>query len=359
MIKTILLSFAALLIAPTLTVSAEGTLNVGDKAPPLNVKQWVKGDAVTGFEQNKFYVVEFWATWCGPCKASIPHLTELQKAHPDVTFIGVSVWERDQSKVQPFVDKMGDKMVYHVAMDLIPDGEKTGKMASNWMEAAGEGGIPTAFIIEKSGKIAWIGHPMNMEEPLGQILAGKWDVAAAAKARADEKAMDKILEELGQKLQETMQAGDTKAALAAIDDAVRTSPKLEEKVGPTKVKILLDAKSYDDAYAYAGQLADKVLWNNADMLNYVAWMLVDPEAKLDKRDPKLALRIALRASSLKSDKDAAVLDTLATAYVLAGDNAKAIETQAKAVELVKGTPQEKQYQERLEQLKKGTGKTGS
>ena len=122
---------------------------------------------------------------------------------------------------------------------------------------------------------------------------------------------------------------------------------------------MLDAKSYDDAYAYAGKLVDKVLWNNADGLNYVAWMLVDPDATLEKRDAKLALRAALRASSLKSDKDPSMLDTLATAYALSGDNAKAIETQTKAVELAKGTPQAKQLQERLDQLKKGTSKSGS
>jgi len=52
---------------------------------------------VKGFDKDKTYVVEFWATWCGPCKATIPHLTKLQKEHPDVTFIGVSVFENDTS----------------------------------------------------------------------------------------------------------------------------------------------------------------------------------------------------------------------------------------------------------------------
>ena len=73
---------------------------------------------------GKNYVVEFWATWCGPCKASIPHLTELQKKNPSVTFIGVSVWEPDQDKVKPFVEEMGDKMAYRVAIDLVPEKEK-------------------------------------------------------------------------------------------------------------------------------------------------------------------------------------------------------------------------------------------
>jgi len=89
MLKSLLLLAPVLLAAPAF---ADGpTLKPGDAAPALQVKQWVKGDAVKGFAKDKIYVVEFWATWCGPCKASIPHLTELAKSHKDVTFVGVSV----------------------------------------------------------------------------------------------------------------------------------------------------------------------------------------------------------------------------------------------------------------------------
>ena len=45
-------------------------------------------------------------------------------------------------------------------------------MAKNWMKAAGQNGIPTAFIVNKEGKIAWIGHPGRMDEPLDKIVAG-------------------------------------------------------------------------------------------------------------------------------------------------------------------------------------------
>jgi thiol-disulfide isomerase/thioredoxin len=178
-----LAAVAVLLGVSVLSASAEG-LAVGDKAPNLKVRGFVKGNPVTKFDKGKVYVVEFWATWCGPCRATIPHLTELQKKHKDVTFIGVSVFENDQAKVKPFVKEMGDKMAYRVALDSVPAGKprNEGAMAKNWMIAAGQKGIPTAFIIDGEGRIAWIGHPATMDDPLDKIVAGKWDLKAAADA---------------------------------------------------------------------------------------------------------------------------------------------------------------------------------
>jgi tetratricopeptide (TPR) repeat protein len=164
------------------TAPARGqSLGLGDPAPKLDVKSFVKGQPIATLEPGKLYVVEFWATWCGPCRVSIPHLTELQKKHPDVVFIGVSVLEQDQNAVKPFVDAMGDNMAYRVAVDAIPEkgDANDGLMATTWMKAAGQGGIPTAFVIDKGGRIAWIGHPMSMDEPLEKIVGGSWDLTAA------------------------------------------------------------------------------------------------------------------------------------------------------------------------------------
>ncbi len=173
-------------LAGVLVVSAFGqstTLRVGDPAPGLEVAKWVKGDEVPSLDKGKIYVVEFWATWCGPCKVSIPHLTELHKKFGDkVTFIGVSSFENNWDGVEPFVKSEGDQMDYDVAMDKIENPtDREGFMAKNWMEAAHQDGIPTAFVVDKEGKISWIGHPMSLEDPLTKIVDGTWDRAAAAK----------------------------------------------------------------------------------------------------------------------------------------------------------------------------------
>jgi thiol-disulfide isomerase/thioredoxin len=159
-------------------------LSVGEPAPPLDVSRWIKGPNVQRFERGKVYVLDFWATWCGPCIESFPRLTRLQKKYADkgVTVIGVSIWEEDQGDVEPFVKARSDAMGYSVAVDDVPSGtvgqgksgRGDGKVATAWMRATGKNLIPTVFIVARDGKIAWIGGPNEMDEPLERVVAGNW-----------------------------------------------------------------------------------------------------------------------------------------------------------------------------------------
>ena len=168
---------------------AEPTLKVGSAAPAITASNWVQGTEVKSFEKGKVYVVEFWATWCGPCIKNIPHLTELSKAHKDVTFIGMASSERPAKDakednrlevVKKFVKDQGDKMTYAVAYDA------DRKMSETWMKPAGQNGIPCAFIVNGEGKIAFIGHPATPEfqaevEKLSKIKAEKKSDASSDK----------------------------------------------------------------------------------------------------------------------------------------------------------------------------------
>lgn len=166
------------------------TLHVGDAAPALSVKTWVKGKEVKQFEKGKVYVVEFWATWCGPCIQSIPHLTELAANHKDVTFMGIAASEKNKKEgtdtrledLKAFVTKQGAKMSYTVGFD--PDR----KMSASWMAASGQKGIPCAFVVGGDGKIAWIGHPMDLDEHLADAVKAN---AAATTTTTTEKKTEK------------------------------------------------------------------------------------------------------------------------------------------------------------------------
>jgi len=340
-----------------------GELSIGDAAPKLKVKEFVKGEPVSTLEKGKTYVVEFWATWCRPCLTSIPHLTELQKKHKEVTFIGVSVYEYDQAEVKPFVEKMGDKMAYRVALDSVPEGGKRdeGKMAREWVDAASPDGIPTAFIINKEGTIAWIGHPMAMEKPLQQVVDGAWDVKAAAMIFKEERARKRKLIELRPKLAKAQKEQDSKALVALLEEAIASDPKLEENLGLSKYQTLLsDADTRDKAVEYGKHLMDKVFQDNAEALNTLARLAVDPDAKKkpDARLVKFALAAAKRADEITLGKDAAIADTLALAYFNDGDTAKAVETQERAVKLAEASPgkMDPSMKERLEQYRKAVKK---
>jgi thiol-disulfide isomerase/thioredoxin len=158
-------------------------LKIGDPAPAFKVTDWYKGDAVT-IDADKTYIVECWATWCGPCIAAFPHLSEIALANKDkITVIGVNVWEKKKpEEVKAFVEKQGDKMSYLVAAD----GE--GVIVKDWLKAAGQNGIPSAFIVHK-GKVNWIGHPAAMKQDLlDSIMDGIYDMEAAAKVKEKEQA---------------------------------------------------------------------------------------------------------------------------------------------------------------------------
>lgn len=198
-------------------------LTIGDKAPSLDSAIWLKGKPTKGFEKGRLHVVEFWATWCGPCKENIPHLTEMAKKYRDkVSIIGVSIWENLEAdaadplkKVKDFVASQGDQMDYLVAAD---GPENT--IADAWMKPASEGGIPCSFLVDGEGRIAWIGHPARMEAVIEQVLAGTYDLAKAREAREIElKHSRPIGEFLAQRKYAEL--------LKAIDAAVAEKPSLE------------------------------------------------------------------------------------------------------------------------------------
>ena len=169
--------FISTLVSTVAFLAIGDVLVPGSPAPAFTVDSFVRGPESKTLELGKVHVIEFWATWCGPCVASMPHLTELQKQNPDVQFIGVAGFERGKDaadgtkRVGDFVKAKGDAIGFAIAFD------GDGTMAKTWMTAAKRNSIPTSFVVGKDGNIAFIGSP-NAELDAAIAKAKKADAPA-------------------------------------------------------------------------------------------------------------------------------------------------------------------------------------
>ncbi len=333
----------------------------GSKAPALEVAEFLKGDAVTEFKAGQTYVVEFWATWCGPCVKAFPHLSELQAKHGDkVKVIGVNIWERPYdeetlAKVKEFVKTQADKMSYTVAY-----GGPDAKADTAWMKAAGRNGIPSAFIVDGTGTVAWIGHPATMDPVLEKVIAGEWNTAEAKKLE-DAEAKDMEAARAQQKSRVALlkarvaarESDDWTPFLKAVDELIASSKEpASTNFRMMKFQTLIgEANQPEAGYAIGEEL---IVTGKDDpmVLNEIAWFSVQDDS-ITKRNLDFCLKAANAANDAAKGADGAILDTLARVYWERGENAKAVELQEKAVKLADGTPMAAEMKETLESYKKG------
>jgi thiol-disulfide isomerase/thioredoxin len=299
-------------------------LKAGDPAPELKATKWLQGDEVKGFEKGKVYVVEVWATWCGPCIVMMPHLAEMQKEYKSkgVTFIGFSTKTQDaEDKIAAFVKKRGPKLGYTFAY---------GDDSDAWMKASGQGGIPCSFVVDKSSKVAFIGHPLYLDVVLPKVVDGTWDAEAGAKEiQAIDKELDAVFGTLNK---------EPKTALKALADFEARHQAMKDIpyfVGP-KLSALLKSGRTAEAKEFAASVLKKAeKFDDAPAMRAVSAGL-RTEAKGDKELLALALKAAEGMVAAAGDKDALALVNLASTHFAAGDVAKAKEVGKKAVEAASG-----------------------
>ncbi|MFH6991612.1 TlpA family protein disulfide reductase [Flavobacterium sp. FlaQc-48] len=348
--------------------AAPAKLNIGDPAPKLKYSKWIQGKPVTEIKEDKIYVVEFWATWCGPCIMAMPHLSKLAEEYSKThVFIGCNVlekvgdkpYESSTAKVTRFVQKQNElkRMTYNVIMD-----NNAQDMNKNWLEAAGVEGIPSSFVIQK-GKIAWIGHPDGLNDILKAIAEGSYDVDKARaefdKQQAEGLAFTKKMEDHKSLIAKAESEKDYTKALGYVDAAMADMPDFKFVFMTDKFRILLDQFGEDKAIAYG----DEVLKGNVGVQSLTIYML-----QREDLSPKMKKYSVDFGRQLKKDSPAiyhvvALLEARAGYY----KEAAASEQQAidGAIELVKVQPEMKgffnddllkEYKINLEDYKKKAAK---
>jgi thiol-disulfide isomerase/thioredoxin len=334
---------------------------IGKAPPPIKVAKWVKGEPLkesAPFEKGIVYVVDFWATWCGPCKAAIPHLTKLAHEHKGkVEVVGISISEKQKDAadtsyielVEKFVKKMDDRMDYRVAVDT-PDKA----MGIAWQKAAGTGGIPTAWIIDQKGLVAWIGigDPKTVDRIVGEVLAGTFDIKkekaiqAAAEAEAKKRSEADIAASKGKSdalyakypgYQEAMKRGDQAAALESLNAAFKADPTSELGAYQWKYMILMQRNKPEEVNGYSRELLERYP-DNGDITGWVSACIVAASEDEPRFDKTLALRSAQKSAELaKPDSRWAQFAKwrLGWAYYHTGDLTKATESMQAARDGIK------------------------
>eukprot|EP00290_Baffinella_frigidus_P018868 CAMPEP_0180202916 /NCGR_PEP_ID=MMETSP0987-20121128/7568_1 /TAXON_ID=697907 /ORGANISM="non described non described, Strain CCMP2293" /LENGTH=200 /DNA_ID=CAMNT_0022158241 /DNA_START=29 /DNA_END=631 /DNA_ORIENTATION=- len=145
---------------------------VGKKAPSIDGMTYIHGTPVK-LGQGRVTVVEFWATWCPPCRTSIPHLSKLyETCKEQVDFVGIS--NEQAEPVRTFLEtEVGKEFTYPCAID--PARAVSGYPVE---------GIPSAFVVDGEGIVVWQGHPMQGLDAAVQTaitnLSAKGKAAAAS-----------------------------------------------------------------------------------------------------------------------------------------------------------------------------------
>jgi thiol-disulfide isomerase/thioredoxin len=317
-------------------------LAIGSKAPAIDIEHWVQKagrdaagknfEPITEFTTGNVYVVEFWATWCPPCRTSMPHLSALQEEYGAKGVTIISVSDEDLETVEEFLktDSDGGKTYGEITKNYLLTTDPDGSVSRDYMEAAGQNGIPCAFIVGKTGEIEWIGHPMQMDKPLAGIVDGTFDREASA---ASAREMKEVQQRFGEVVK-LMQAGKPAEAVQLIDSWIAELKNEEVKARLKSIRRSIAMQAGGALAVEAFTAAVKEAGDSAEQINEIAWNVVmASDQGVEVSDELVAAAVAAAEGGLKLEPtNGNLLDTLAHLQAQQGQLEKALATQQKALE---------------------------
>lgn len=359
------------------TVNGDDLLTIGSDAPALDVEHWVQNGGgkfgkVTKFEKGKVYVVEFWATWCGPCIGSMPHIVEIQKKFADKGVQIVSISDEDLDTVKEFLvrelppslqsDEVTAKNFAELTKSYCLTTDPDGSSSKDYMEAAKQNGIPCAFIVGKDAKIEWIGHPTQMDEPLEQVVEGKWDREKFGREFKEVQEQEALMQEVQIAVGGLLRKKQFPEALAKLDEFIAKVSRNEMKLNLLMTKVNLHQIAGSDAKEVNGTFAEvfKIAGDEpmiANQVSWTVWEMFDAGRVESKEVLKGALDLAKKASDKQTgNMKAMTLDTVSHLEYALGNKEAALKIQEEAFALADEDGKEN-LKPFLEELKEELGKS--
>lgn len=346
--------------APTSSVSASspahshaptvrGGLAPGDLAPDLFISQWVRGGPITPFATGSVSAVVFWATWCDASVSAIPALNSIQREFADRGLRVAAISSRDsEGESLPRLKVLAANSMPPIEFSVAFDDHR--RTAHAWLDAAEQEYIPTVFLVDRSGRIAWIGSPLwppgEFHDAVSATLAGELDAPRRERLHAKWSNLVTRMQELESEAQRAEVSGRIDEASRLFDELIALNARAAPKYAIGKFSMLLSPGREEKAYEFARGAIAGPLRESPALLNELAWAILD-DPGLEARDFKLALAAARRAEELTQGRDAAILDTAARAFQCLGDLGQAVEFQARAVEAAQSDSDRDEYAERL------------
>lgn len=340
----ILITAIALCMIGLTDLNAQDSLRVGDPAPPIVVRKWIKGKPVTKFQPGMVYLVDLWATWCVPCVAAIPHMSQLaQQYKGKVEVLGFDIREDKRgkgkdflAKVERFVKWSGDRMSYAVAVDA-----PGGIMEKTWYNATGENGIPEVFVVDQQGKIAWFGHPHYVDDVLEAVVNGRYDEAGKKQVEALALAKKQRYGALSKEMWTWREKRDYPKALALVEEMFPIYPAEGIFLSIKKYELLNRIDSVKARQFGEGLAAE---WHAKEQLTLASFILWQQPDSVFKPDYNFALKLVNQAVPRCDPQETYPLSVLAEVNYYAGNKDKAVKYQKKVIDMLKKDPETKPIQ---------------
>ena len=304
-----LLLAAIFLSDATTFAQSTSELTIGDSIPELKIEQWLKHGGVKFFESGKVYLIDLWATWCVPCIVGMPHLSELQKKYAGQGLQVVGITSKDKygntfENVKNFILKKDSLMNYNVAwVSPSKKDSEEGIWLHPWMQKSGFSNLPTSFLIDRNGKVAYMGDPSTIDKTLGDVITGDYD--------------------LNQFKKEYKSGIDAEQILLNFNQAIK-------------------AKQIDTAIIYGRQILTNYSYVRPNTYLVMGWQVAHIDGAIDSELLQIGFDAITRGIRQTDFNSPAFFDVLARIYAAKKDFLSAVITEKLAVSLSEGNMKKNQ-----------------